>query len=31
MTRLGIDLGAANLRIASIRIGTSEPGFHPHL
>ena len=27
MTRLGIDLGAANLRIASIRIGTSEPVF----
>ena len=26
-TRLGIDLGAANLRIASIRIGTSEPLF----
>jgi Protein of unknown function (DUF3999) len=26
-TRLGIDLGAANLRIASIRIGTSEPVF----
>ncbi len=27
MTRLGLDLGAANLRIASIRIGTSEPVF----
>ena len=27
MTRLGIDLGAANLRIASIRISTSEPVF----
>lgn len=27
MTRLSIDLGAANLRIASIRIGTSEPVF----
>jgi Protein of unknown function (DUF3999) len=27
MTRLGLDLGAANLRIASIRIGTSEPIF----
>jgi Protein of unknown function (DUF3999) len=27
VTRLGIDLGAANLRIASIRIGTSEPVF----
>ncbi|PYL02114.1 MAG: hypothetical protein DME32_07505, partial [Verrucomicrobia bacterium] len=27
MTRLGIDLGAANLRMASIRIGTSEPVF----
>ena len=27
ITRLGIDLGAANLRIASIRIGTSEPVF----
>jgi len=27
MTRLGIDLGAANLRIASIGIGTSEPVF----
>ncbi len=27
VTRLGIDLGAANLRIASIRIGTSEPIF----
>jgi hypothetical protein len=27
MTRLGFDLGAANLRIASIRIGTSEPVF----
>jgi Protein of unknown function (DUF3999) len=27
MTRLGINLGAANLRIASIRIGTSEPVF----
>jgi hypothetical protein len=27
MTRLGIDLGAANLRVASIRIGTSEPVF----
>src|SRR5205823_8901105 len=27
MTRLGIDLGAANLRIASIRVGTSEPVF----
>jgi len=26
-TRLGIDLGDANLRIASIRIGTSEPVF----
>jgi len=26
-TRLGLDLGAANLRIASIRIGTSEPVF----
>src|SRR5436190_21158499 len=26
-TRLGTDLGAANLRIASIRIGTSEPVF----
>ncbi len=27
MTRLGLDLGAANLRIASIQIGTSEPVF----
>ena len=27
MTRLGLDLGAANLRIASIRIGASEPVF----
>src|SRR5437868_12813755 len=27
MTRLGLDLGAANLRIASIRFGTSEPVF----
>src|SRR5207249_4724129 len=27
MTRLGLDLGAANLRIASLRIGTSEPVF----
>ena len=27
MTRLGLDLGATNLRIASIRIGTSEPVF----
>jgi Protein of unknown function (DUF3999) len=27
MTRLGIDLGAGNLRIASIRIGTSERVF----
>jgi len=27
MTRLGLDLGAANLRIASFRIGTSEPVF----
>jgi hypothetical protein len=27
MTRLGLDLGTANLRIASIRIGTSEPVF----
>jgi uncharacterized protein DUF3999 len=27
MTRLGIDLGAANLRMASIRIDTSEPVF----
>ena len=27
MTRLGLDLAAANLRIASIRIGTSEPVF----
>jgi Protein of unknown function (DUF3999) len=27
MTRVGIDLGAANLRIASIRIGTAEPVF----
>ena len=26
-TRLGLDLGAANLRMASIRIGTSEPVF----
>src|SRR5438270_11185152 len=27
MTRLGLDLGATNLRIASIRIGMSEPVF----
>ena len=27
MTRLGLDLGAANLQVASIRIGTSEPVF----
>src|SRR5207237_9396406 len=27
MTRLGLDLGAANLRIALIRIGPSEPVF----
>jgi hypothetical protein len=27
MTRLGVDLGAANLRIASLRIGTTEPVF----
>src|SRR5438067_3758756 len=27
MTRLGLDIGAANLRIASIRFGTSEPVF----
>lgn len=27
MTRLGIDLGAANLRMASIRIDTSDPVF----
>ena len=27
MTRLGLDLGAAKLRVASIRIGTSEPVF----
>ncbi|HKS31934.1 MAG TPA: DUF3999 family protein, partial [Chthoniobacterales bacterium] len=27
MTRLGIDLGAANLRVASSRIGTPEPVF----
>ncbi|PYK43042.1 MAG: hypothetical protein DME46_08585, partial [Verrucomicrobia bacterium] len=27
MTRLGLDLGAANLRISSIRIETSEPVF----
>jgi hypothetical protein len=27
ITRLGLDLGAANLRIASLRIGTSEPVF----
>src|SRR5207247_11326364 len=27
MTRLGLDLGAANLRIASIQTGTSEPVF----
>lgn len=27
ITRLGLDLGAANLRLASIRLGTSEPVF----
>jgi hypothetical protein len=27
MTRIALDLGAANLRIASLRIGTSEPIF----
>ena len=27
MTRLGLDLGAANLQIASVRIGASEPVF----
>ena len=27
MTRLGVDLGAANLRIASLRIGATEPVF----
>src|SRR5438034_7027606 len=29
MTRLGLDPGAVNLRLASIQIGTSEPVFTP--